>query len=58
MVFIKKRAFATAVAVNAAYKIHKNKTVNLSKQQLVDCNVNNFGCNGGYIDRGIFDKNI
>jgi hypothetical protein len=39
-------------AINAAYKIRKNSDVSLSKQQMVDCDARNMGCNGGIIDYG------
>jgi hypothetical protein len=29
---------------------NNNQILDLSEQNLVDCNVNNFGCNGGYIE--------
>ena len=30
---------------------NKGQTLDLSEQNLVDCDVNNYGCNGGYIDQ-------
>lgn len=46
-------AFAAATAVEATYAIHRNTSVELSKQQLVDCDSfkyghMNFGCGGGF----------
>jgi len=41
-------AFSTMAAVEAVHKIKTSKNVDLSEQQLVDCNTNgNSGCSGG-----------
>jgi len=41
-------AFSTMAAVEAVHKINTAKNVDLSEQQLVDCNTNgNSGCSGG-----------
>lgn len=40
-------AFATTGAVEAAINIQENKLFNLSEQQLVDCDQESFGCEGG-----------
>jgi len=41
-------AFSTMAAVEAVHKIKTSKNVDLSEQQLVDCNTNgNAGCSGG-----------
>jgi len=42
-------AMTVAMAIESAYMIHKGKTnqVSLSTQQIVDCDTNDGGCNGG-----------
>lgn len=42
-------AFASAQAVQAAYSIKTGKKVNLSQQQLVDCDKTSDGCYGGML---------
>jgi len=42
-------AFATVAIVESAYAIKTGKLLELSEQQLVDCNKENYGCNGGWI---------
>lgn len=42
-------AFATAEAIEAAYYLKYNKSIRLSKQQLVDCEINSNGCRGGML---------
>ena len=41
--------FSTTGSLEAHWKLHKNETVLLSEQQLVDCagDFDNHGCNGG-----------
>lgn len=41
-------AFATAWAINSNYFINFNSSLTFSPQQLVDCGVGTFGCNGGW----------
>ncbi|KAL1461658.1 hypothetical protein WDU94_013530 [Cyamophila willieti] len=41
-------AHAAAASVESAYAIKHNELVELSKQQLVDCDFNNSGCCGGW----------
>lgn len=40
-------AFATIDAIQAYYAIYKNKIVNLSAQEIIDCSKKNFECFGG-----------
>ncbi|KAI5077948.1 hypothetical protein GOP47_0007772 [Adiantum capillus-veneris] len=40
-------AFSTVVAVEGIHQISRGELVPLSEQQLVDCNTDNKGCNGG-----------
>jgi C1A family cysteine protease len=59
-------AFSTVGAVEAAYKVQVNSTLdlNLSEQDLVSCDNTSFGCDGGYIygalnyirDKGVTDE--
>ena len=53
-------AFAAAGALEGQYLINKQKnntflknTTSFSAQQLVDCNIANFGCNGGDFGNGL-----
>ncbi len=39
--------FASTAAIEAAYYKKTNVKENLSTQQLVDCDINNYGCDGG-----------
>ncbi len=39
--------------MEAAYKIQKSLTLDLSEQQLVDCSSKNYGCNGGWPSRAM-----
>lgn len=41
-------AFSAVGAVEALYKIKRGQAVDLSEQQLVDCESHSYGCNGGY----------
>ncbi|MCO5562893.1 hypothetical protein L7F22_016529 [Adiantum nelumboides] len=40
-------AFSTVVAVEGIHQISRGELVSLSEQQLIDCNGDNKGCNGG-----------
>jgi len=40
-------AFSTTAAVEGAHKIHSGKLLKLAESQLVDCDRNDGGCNGG-----------
>ena len=44
-------AFSAVAAIESAYKIFKGANIDLSEQQLVDCDYFNSGCNGGWMDR-------
>lgn len=41
-------AFATVAAVESQYAIWRNENMELSEQQLMDCDVLDSGCYGGY----------
>jgi C1A family cysteine protease len=43
-------AFSTAAAMEGAYQIKTGKLVNLSEQQLIDCDSTERGCKGGLMD--------
>ena len=40
-------AFASVAAVESLYRIYKGSTVDLSEQELVDCQKDAYGCSGG-----------
>ena len=40
-------AFSGTSAIEINYNILSGKSVNISNQKLVDCDVNNYGCDGG-----------
>ena len=42
-------SFATVATVESAYSIAGGNMLDLSEQQLVDCDTENLGCNGGWI---------
>ncbi|KAL4319500.1 hypothetical protein GQ457_18G022270 [Hibiscus cannabinus] len=44
-------AFSTVVAVEGVNKIKTGELVNLSEQELVDCDKENQGCNGGLMEQ-------
>ncbi|OMO81544.1 hypothetical protein COLO4_23525 [Corchorus olitorius] len=44
-------AFSTVVAVEGINKIKTGELVNLSEQELVDCDKDNEGCNGGLMEQ-------
>ncbi|CAN6449305.1 unnamed protein product [Victoria cruziana] len=44
-------AFSTVVAIEGITQIKTNKLVNVSEQELVDCDTQNGGCNGGLMER-------
>jgi C1A family cysteine protease len=44
-------AFATTSALEVFMRYHNYSVYRLSEQQLVDCSSENFGCNGGYMDK-------
>ena len=48
-------AFASASALADRFCIHSNGTVNLelSPQDMVDCDLSNYGCDGGYLISGV-----
>uniref|UniRef100_A0A158PAN0 Pept_C1 domain-containing protein n=1 Tax=Angiostrongylus cantonensis TaxID=6313 RepID=A0A158PAN0_ANGCA len=41
-------AFAAVASVESAYAIVKGPLVRLSEQELIDCDTQNYGCNGGF----------
>ena len=43
-------AFAAVGAIESAYYIKYNILYEFSVQQVIDCTISNFGCNGGYVD--------
>ncbi|KAK0578869.1 hypothetical protein LWI29_017543 [Acer saccharum] len=43
-------AFSALAAIESALKIKNGQLLDLSEQQLVDCDTNNYGCNGGIMD--------
>lgn len=47
-------AFAAAAGVEGAHAVHSNDLVSLSVQQIIDCDPNGNGCNGGKSLRAIF----
>ena len=46
-------SFAAVAAVEALYAKKFNKIMAFSEQQVVDCDRNNWGCNGGWSDRAL-----
>ncbi|XP_072392908.1 cathepsin L-like proteinase [Diabrotica undecimpunctata] len=42
-------AFSTTGAIEGQLAIHKNQRVPLSEQELIDCNIVNIGCIGGFM---------
>ena len=44
-------AFATLSAVEDRICMSNNQTVKLSTQEVVDCDPNSFGCDGGYVNK-------
>ncbi|CAD8068855.1 unnamed protein product [Paramecium sonneborni] len=46
-------AFSAVGAVEAFLRVVKGQNLNLSEQQLVDCDTSSQGCNGGYPDKAI-----
>jgi C1A family cysteine protease len=43
-------SFSTSGAMEGAHKIAGGSLQNFSQQQLVNCDTNNYGCNGGNMD--------
>lgn len=46
-------AFSTIVGVEGINKIKTNQLVSLSEQELVDCETDNQGCNGGLMENAL-----
>ncbi|XP_060192861.1 zingipain-2-like [Lycium barbarum] len=44
-------AFSAVAAIEGAYQIANNELISLSEQQLLDCNTENRGCEGGLMTR-------
>ncbi|KAI3456183.1 hypothetical protein Pfo_012846 [Paulownia fortunei] len=43
-------AFSAVASVEGIHQITAGKLISLSEQQLLDCNTENYGCNGGYME--------
>ncbi|EAN31015.2 Papain family cysteine protease family protein [Theileria parva strain Muguga] len=46
-------AFASVSSVESLYKIYRNVTLDLSEQELVDCETSSKGCEGGFGDTAL-----
>lgn len=44
-------AFATVAVLEGFYMLKYNQQIDLSEQQLIDCNTTNFGCQGGNFNK-------
>lgn len=44
-------AFATLSVVEDRICMSNNQTVQLSTQEIIDCDANSFGCDGGYVNK-------
>lgn len=44
-------SFGSVGQLEALYKIYRATTLDLSEQFIVSCETDNYGCNGGYMDR-------
>ena len=47
-------AFATAASIEGRYSIKYGTKIKLSEQQMIDCCLTTYGCNGGLYTRALY----